>query len=120
MGGVGRPRDDTSRSTATMTSKTVRLRRRAQREQLEHADSGGKLADDAITNLSAYALKLDFEYHRLDDRLRERLMGGAAAAEELRALVHEHEELGAAREAFRRSVASLHDLTRREAHPSAL
>jgi hypothetical protein len=103
-----------------MTAGTVRMRRRAQREQLAHADHGGKLADDAITNLSAYALKLDFEYHRLDDRLRELLKGGAAAAEELRALLHEREELGAAREAFRRSVAALHDLTRREAQTGAL
>lgn len=102
-----------------MTAGTARMRRRAQREQLDHADSE-KLADDAITNLSAYALKLDFEYHRLDDRLRELLKGGAAAAEELRALLHEREELGAAREAFRRSVAALHDLTRREAQPGAL
>lgn len=96
------------------------MRRRARRELVAPEDHVGKVADDAITNLSAYALKLDFEYHRLDDRLRERLMGGAAAADELRALVHEHEELGAAREAFRRSVAALHDLTRREAHPGAL
>jgi hypothetical protein len=94
--------------------------RRAQREAVAQADSGGKLADDAITNLSAYALTLDFEYHRLDDRLRDLLKGGAAAAEELRAMVHEHEELGAARVAFRRSVAALHDLTRREAQPGAL
>ena len=96
------------------------MRRRAPREQLAHADGGGKLADDAITNLSAYALKLDFEYHRLDDRLRDLLKGGAIAADELRALLHEREELGAAREAFRRSVAALHDLTRRDAHPGAL
>jgi hypothetical protein len=81
-------------------------------------DVDGKRADDAITNLSAYALKLDFEYHRLDDRLLELLKGGVGAAEELRALLHERDELGAAREAFRRSVAALHDLARCEAHPA--
>jgi len=100
------------------TAGTLRTRRRAERDAVARADNRGKVADDAITNLSAYALKLDFEYHRVDDRLRELLKGGAAAAEELRALLHEHEELAAARDAFRRSVASLHDLTRREARPS--
>ena len=103
-----------------MTAGTVRTRRAAQREAVARADTRGKLAEDAITNLSAYALKLDFEYHRLDDRLRELLKGGAAAADDLRAVLHEHEELGAAREAFRRSVASLHDLSRCEAQPGAL
>lgn len=98
-----------------MTAGTARMRRRARRELVAPEDHVGKVADDAITNLSAYALKLDVEYHRLDDRLRERLKGGAAAAEELRALLHEREELGAAREAFRRSVDSLHDLTRCDA-----
>ena len=82
-------------------------------------DIAGKRADDAITNLSAYALKLDFEYHRLEDRLRELLKGGAATAE-LRAALCEREELGAARDAFRGSVAALYDLTRREAYPGSL
>lgn len=91
------------------------MRRRTRRELAAPDDNVGKIADDAITNLSAYALKLDVEYHRLDDRLRERLKGDAEAAEELRALLREREELGAAREAFRRSVASLHDLTRCDA-----
>jgi hypothetical protein len=93
----------------------MRMRRRARREFVAPDDNAGKIADDAITNLSAYALKLDNEYHQLDDRLRERLTGGATAAEELRALSREREELGAAREAFRRSVASLHALTRYDA-----
>ena len=38
-----------------------------------------------------------------------------ALAAELRAALREREELAAAREAFRGSVAALHDLTRREA-----
>jgi hypothetical protein len=78
-------------------------------------DDAGKRADDAITNLSAYALTLDCEYHRLDDRLLELMKGEAAATEDLRTVLRERDELGAAREAFRRSVAALHDLTRREA-----
>jgi hypothetical protein len=91
------------------------MHRRVGRKLIVPDQNVGKVADDAITNLSAYALKLDVDYHRLDDRLRECLNGGGAAADELRALSREREELGAAREAFRRSVASLHDLTRRDA-----
>ena len=75
-----------------------------------------KRADDAITNLSVYALKLDFEYHRVDDRLLELLRGGSETADELRVLLRERDELGAARDAFRRSVASLHDLAKRNSY----
>jgi hypothetical protein len=88
------------------------MRRRA---QLDLAARGaGKRADDAITNLSTYALRLDFEYHRLDDRLLELIKGDGAATEELHTALRERDELGAAREAFRRSVTALHDLTRSE------
>jgi hypothetical protein len=96
--------------------RSGRARRRAKLDPTARGDDVGKRADDAITNLSAYALKLDFEYHRLDDRLLELLKGEAAGAEDLRTVLRERDELGAAREAFRRSVAALHDLTRREAH----
>lgn len=94
--------------------RSGRWRHRAKLAPAAPGDDGDKRADDAITNLSAYALKLDFEYHRLNDRLLELLNGEAAAAEELRTVLRERDELGAAREAFRRSVAALHDLTRRE------
>ncbi len=97
--------------------RSVRMRRRAKVDPAELSDNTGTRADDAITDLSAYALKLDFEYHRLDDRLLE-LLKGEAAAEELRTVLRERDELGRAREAFRRSVAALHDLTRREAQPA--
>ena len=51
------------------------MRRCARRDPSAGSDDAGKRADDAITNLSAYALKLDFEYGRLDDRLLELLKG---------------------------------------------
>jgi predicted RNA binding protein with dsRBD fold (UPF0201 family) len=95
--------------------RNARIRRRAKLDPAARDDDAGKRADDAITNLSAYALKLDFEYHRLHDQLRELLKGEATAAEELRTVLRERDELGAAREAFRKSVAALHDQTRREA-----
>ncbi|MGH2895242.1 MAG: hypothetical protein ACRDPM_18520 [Solirubrobacteraceae bacterium] len=87
-------------------------------ESRSRSDDAGKRADDAITNLSAYALKLDVEYHRLDDRLLEILKREPTAADELRTVLRERDDLGAAREAFRRSVSALHDLTRREAQPA--
>jgi hypothetical protein len=95
-----------------------RMCRRSKVDPAARGDDTGKRADDAITNLSAYALKLDFEYHRLHDRLHELLKGEGGEADELRAALRERDELGAAREAFRRSVAALGDLTRREAQPS--
>lgn len=94
------------------------MRRRAKLDASARGDDPAKRADDAITNLSAYALKLDVEYHRLDDRLLELLDGQAAPPEELRTVLREREELGAAREAFRRSVAALHDLSRHEVRPA--
>jgi hypothetical protein len=96
----------------------ARMRRRARHDPAARGDDAGKRADDAITNLSAYALKLDFEYHRLHDRLLELLKGDDAAADELRTALRERDELGAAREAFRRSVVALQDLTRRDAQPA--
>jgi hypothetical protein len=98
--------------------RSARTRRSARLTPSAGGDDAGKRADDAITNLSAYALKLDFEYDRLDDRLLELLEGEAAPADELRTVLRERDELGAAREAFRRSVAALHDLARHEARPA--
>jgi predicted RNA binding protein with dsRBD fold (UPF0201 family) len=95
-----------------------RTRRGAMLDHVALGDNPGKRADDAITNLSAYALKLDVEYHRLDDRFLELLQREPTAAEELRTVLREREDLGAAREAFRRSVSALHALTRGEARPA--
>jgi hypothetical protein len=95
--------------------RRARTRRLANLDPASRGEDPGKRADDAITNLSAYALKLDFEYHRLHARLNELLKGDGAAVEELRIVLHERDELGAARDAFRQSVTALHDLTRRDA-----
>jgi predicted RNA binding protein with dsRBD fold (UPF0201 family) len=94
------------------------MRRHERPEPATARDVDAKRADDAITNLSAFALKLDFEYHQIDDRLLELVREGAGAADELRVLLRERDELGAARDAFRRSVTALHDLSRREIHPA--
>lgn len=97
--------------------RSARTPRRRKREAAR-SSAPGKRAEDAITNLSAYALGLDLEYHQVSDRLVE-LLKGDVAADELRTLLRERDELEAAREAFRRSVAELHDLTRREAEQAA-
>lgn len=96
----------------------ARRRRRTKRHPAARGEDAGKRADDAITNLSAYALKLDFEYHRQQDRLVELVSGEGAAADDLRTALRERDELGAARDAFRRSVAALQDLARRDRQPA--
>jgi hypothetical protein len=95
----------------------ARRRHRTQRHAAAWGEDAGKRADDAITNLSAYALKLDFEYHRQQTRLLELVRGEAAAADDLRTALRERDELGAARDAFRQSVAALQDLARGDGPP---
>jgi len=65
-------------------------------------------ANDALTNLSAYALTLDLEYHRLDDRLLE-LAKTEPAAAELGSVLRERAELAAEREAYRCALIALHE-----------
>ena len=86
----------------------MRMRRRLKPEPGSEHGGPNQRANDAITNLSAYALTLDVEYHRLDDRMLE-LVKAESEAEELRAVLREREEIGAEREAFRLSVAALRD-----------
>jgi hypothetical protein len=86
----------------------MRMRRRFKPEPGSEHGGANQRANDAITNLSAYALTLDVEYHRLDDRMLE-LVKAESEAEELRAVLREREEIGAEREAFRLSVAALRD-----------
>ena len=86
----------------------MRMRRRFTPEPGSEHGGAHQRANDAITNLSAYALTLDVEYHRLDDRMLE-LVKAESKAEELRAVLREREEIGAEREAFRLSVSALRD-----------
>lgn len=65
-------------------------------------------ANEALTNLSAYALTLDVEYHRLDERLRE-LAKRESEATELGSVLRERDGVAAEREAFRRALTALHD-----------
>jgi hypothetical protein len=73
----------------------------------EGKGAGGP-ANEALTNLSMYALTLDVEYHRLDDRLLE-LAKTDSDPGELRAVVRERDEIAAERAAFRDAVAALRE-----------
>jgi hypothetical protein len=89
------------------------MRTRAHSTRQTRTHGGGHIddrANDALTNLMAYALTLDVEYHRLDDRLAE-LAKSDSRAEEVHAILRERDEVGAQREAFRRSVAALREQT---------
>jgi hypothetical protein len=63
---------------------------------------------DAITDLSAYALTLDVERHRLDSRLRELLERDSSAAER-RAVVRERDEIAEELNALRRAIDAFRD-----------
>lgn len=68
----------------------------------------GQRVNDALTNLSVYALTLDREYHRLDDRLLE-LANAEPEAPELVTVLRERDEVGAERDAFRHAVLALRE-----------
>lgn len=68
----------------------------------------GERANEALTNLSMYALALDVKYHRLDDRLLE-LAKAEAEATDLVAVLRERDEAAAECEAFRGALVALRD-----------
>jgi hypothetical protein len=82
--------------------------------QRRHRDPAPQLgvpcdrANDALTNLSVYALSLDAEYHRLDDRLLG-LANTETAAAELGTVLRERDEIAAERDAFRHAVVALRE-----------
>jgi hypothetical protein len=61
---------------------------------------------DAITDLSAYALTLDREYHRLTQRVLE-LAAQESSAAERSAVVRERAEIAEELSAFRRTIRAL-------------
>jgi hypothetical protein len=83
-------------------------RRRCQREPAPAGRRASEPAYDALTNLSAYALTLDAEYRRLDDRLFE-LASSDPEVEAVRAVLRERKEIDAERDAFRRAVTALRE-----------
>lgn len=96
-----------------MTAHQIRSSGRARRTATAHRDDVGERADDAVTNLVAYALRLDVEFHRLDARVVE-LAAGDSDAGELRTALRERDELEAQRQAYRRSVTALREQAGRD------
>ena len=63
---------------------------------------------DALTDLVAYALKLDVEYDLLDRRV-EKLTREQGSAADLRSLLRERAELAEELEEFRGAIASFRE-----------
>lgn len=70
----------------------MRRQRRYQPSPGSYGSDFDQRVNDAITDLSAYALRLDMERHRLDDRL-VKLSAVESLAAERRALLRELEEI---------------------------
>ena len=64
--------------------------------------------NDALTDLSAYALTLDSERLRLDNRLRE-LAGVESSVEERHPLLREHDEICEALAALRATIGAFRE-----------
>jgi len=91
--------------------KSARRTRPTQRSQPDPRHRGAGLEErvnDALTDLSAYALRLDIECHRLDARFDELTQRESSAAER-KALVRERAEIAEEICAFRGIIAALHE-----------
>jgi hypothetical protein len=84
----------------------VGIRRRYQRDSRRDIGVPNERANEALTDLSAYALTLDVECHRLEDRMLELAQRESSAAER-RALVRERAEMAEELNAFRRVISAL-------------
>lgn len=82
--------------------------KRPQRKPRSEGGGVDERANSALTNLSVYALALDAEYHRLDDRLLE-LAKAEAEAADLGAVLRQRDDVAAERDAFRRALTALRD-----------
>ena len=81
------------------------MTRRFQRDPGQPQELDKRL-NDALTDLSAYALTLDMECHRLDDRVLE-LAQQDSSASERRAVVRKRDEIADELSAFRRVISEL-------------
>jgi hypothetical protein len=89
-------------------------KRRSQHEPGPDAPVDDERVNDAVTDLSAYALSLDAERHRLDDRFMELVEQDSSTAER-REVVRERAEIEEELGAFRRIIRAL----ARAARPAA-
>jgi hypothetical protein len=70
-----------------------------------------KRESDALTDLAVYALNLDTEYHRLDDRVLELAQAGCSGAD-LWSVLRERAELAEELEEFRDAIAAFREQLR--------
>lgn len=81
----------------------MRMKRRSQRDPGQPGELD-KRVNDALTDLSAYALTLDGECHRLDDRVLA-LAKQDSSASERRAVVQQRDEIADELSAFREVIS---------------
>jgi hypothetical protein len=83
----------------------------AQREPGSAAGGGDQSVHDALTDLSMYALTLDAERHRLNDRLVE-LVAIESSLAQRRAVLRERDEIAEELTALRRAITALREQLR--------
>jgi hypothetical protein len=83
----------------------MKIKRRSQREPRRPRELD-KRVNDALTDLNAYALTLDVECHRLDDRVLE-LAQQDSSASERRDVVRKRDEIADELSAFREVIREL-------------
>jgi len=88
------------------------MKRLSQRESRPAVRELDKRVNDALTDLSAYALTLDNERHRLEARVLE-LAEEESSLSERRALVRERAEVGEELSALRRMITTLYERFRK-------
>jgi hypothetical protein len=81
-------------------------KRRSQRKPGPDRRDVNERVNDAVTDLSAYALRMDAEWRRLDDRVLE-LAGQESSMAERRAVVRERAEIEEELSAFRGIIRAL-------------
>ena len=81
-------------------------KRRSKREDGQDVRDTGDRVNDAVTDLSAYALTLDAECHRLENHVLE-LTEQESSTAERRALVRERAEMAEELNALRRIIRAL-------------
>jgi ABC-type phosphate transport system auxiliary subunit len=84
------------------------MKPRSQREPRPAARELDHRVNNALTDLSAYALTLDNECHRLEARVLQ-LAQQESSASERRALVLQRAELAEELNAFREVISALHE-----------
>ena len=104
------PRGDSSECSLPCVVEPKRENHSGCRPQSRGADLNQR-ESDALTDLAVYALNLDIEYHRLDERVRKLTQAGNWAAD-LWSVLRERAELAEELEEFRDAIAAFREQLR--------